>query len=65
MEAKKNKAQSIPANAYDFAIDALTLLGNSAFEFSMKRREMIKSEVAPGLKSRESQSITTMPFGDE
>ena len=65
MEAKKNNAQSILANAYDFAIDALTLLGNSAFEFSMKRREMIKLEVAPGLKTRESQSITTMPFGDE
>ena len=67
MEAKKNKAQFIPVAdaAYYLAIDALTLLGNSAFEFSMKRREMIKSEVAPGLKSRESQSITTMPFGDE
>ena len=37
------------------------------FEFSMKRREMLKSEVAPGFKSlcRESQPITTMLFGDE
>ena len=36
------------------------------FEFSMKRREMLKSEVAPGFKSlcRESQPIT-MLFGDE
>ena len=49
------------------AIDALTLLGNSAFEFSMKRREMLKSEVAPGSKSlcRDSQPITSMLCGDE
>ena len=55
------------ADGYDLAIDALTLLGNSVFEFSMKRREMLKSEVAPGFKSlcRESQPITTMLFGDE
>ena len=48
--------------AYYLAIDALTLLGNSAFEFSMKRREMLKSEVAPGSKSlcRDSQPITSM-----
>ena len=68
VEAKKNKAQSIPvADAYDLAIDALTLLGNSVFEFSMKRRAMLKSEVAPGFKSlcRESQLIATMLFGDE
>ena len=68
MDAKKNKVQFIPvADAYDLAIDALTLLGNSVFEFSMKRREMLKSEVAPGFKSlcRESQPITTMLFGDE
>lgn len=68
VEAKKNKAQSIPvADAYDLAIDALTLLGNTVFEFSMKRREMLKLEVAPGFKSlcRESQPITTMLFGDE
>ena len=68
MEAKKNKAQSISvADAYDLAIDALTLLGNSVFESSMKRREMLKSEVAPGFKSlcRESQPLTTMIFGDE
>ena len=52
VEAKKNKAQSIPvADAYDLAIDALTLLGNSVFEFSMKRTEMLKSEVPPGFKS--------------
>ena len=49
VEANKNKAQFIlVADAYELAIDALTLLGNSAFEFSMKRREMLKSEVAPG-----------------
>ena len=68
VEAKKNKAQSIPvADAYNLAIDALTLLGNSGFEFSMKRREMLKSEVAPGFKSlyRESQPITTIVFGDD
>ena len=53
--------------AYYLAIDALTLLGNSAFEFSMKRREMLKSEVAPGSKSlcRESQPITSMLCGDK
>lgn len=53
--------------AYYLAIDALTLLGNSAFEFSMKRREMLKSEVAPGSKSlcRDSQPITSMLCGDK
>ena len=69
MEAKKNKAQFIPVAdaAYYLAIDALTLLGNSAFEVSMKRREMLKSEVAPGFKSlcRDCQPITSMLFGDE
>ena len=55
------------ADAYDLAIDALTLLGNSVFEFSKKRSEMLKSEVAPGFKSlcRDSQPITIMLFGDE
>ena len=68
MDAKKNKVQFIPEeDAYDLAIDALTRLANSVLEFSMKRREMLKSEVAPGFKSlcRESQPITTMLFGDE
>ena len=69
METKINKAQFIPVSeaAYYLAIDALTLLGNSAFEFSMKRREMLKSEVVPGFKSlcRDSQPITSMLFGDE
>ena len=69
MEAKKYKGQFIPVAdaAYYLAIDALTLLRNSAFEFSMKRREMLKSEVAPGIKSlcRDSQPITSMLFGDE
>ena len=53
--------------AYYLAIDALTLLGDSAFEFSMKRREMLKSEVAPGSKSlcRDSQPITSMLCGDK
>lgn len=46
-------------------VDALTLLDNS--DFSMKRRELLKSEVAPAYKSlcHESQQITTMLFGDE
>ena len=69
MEAKKCKGQFIPvADApYYLAIDALTLLGNSEFEFSMKLREMLKSEVAPWFKSlcRDSQPITSMLFGDE
>ena len=53
--------------AYHLAIDALTLLGNSAFEFSMKRREMLKSEVALGSKSlcRDSQPITSMLCGEK
>ena len=53
--------------AYYLAIDALTLLGNSAFEFSMKRREMLKSEVAPGSKSlcHDSQPITSMLCGEK
>ena len=69
MEAKKYKGQFIPVAdaAYYLAIDALTLLGNSAFEFSMKRREMLKSEVAPGSKSlcRGSQPITSTLCGDK
>ena len=69
VEAKKYKGQFIPVAdaAYYLAIDALTLLGNSAFEFSMKRREMLKSEVAPGSKSlcRDSQPITSMLCGDK
>ena len=69
MEAKKNKVQFIQVAdaAYYLPINALTLLGNSAFEFSMKRREMLKSEVAPRFKSlcRDSQPITSMLFGDE
>ena len=69
MEAKKYKGQFIPVAdaAYYLAINALTLLGNSAFEFSMKRREMLKSEVAPGSKSlcRDSQPITSMLCGDK
>ena len=69
VEAKKYKGQFIPVAdaAYYLAIDALTLSGNSAFEFSMKRREMLKSEVAPGSKSlcRDSQPITSMLCGDK
>ena len=69
VEAKKYKDQFIPVAdaAYYSAIDALTLLGNSAFQFSMKRRQMLKSDVAPGFKSlcRDSQPITSMLFGDE
>ena len=69
VEAKKYKGQFIPVAdaAYYLAIDALTLLGNSTFEFSMKRREMLKSEVAPGSKSlcRDSQPITSMLCGDK
>ena len=38
-------------HVYDLTVDALTLLGNFVYEFSMKRREMLKSEVAPAYKS--------------
>jgi hypothetical protein len=43
------------------------LLGNALFEFSMKRREILKPEVAGRYKSlcRDSQPITTWLFGDE
>ena len=68
VKAKQEQYESIPVSeVYDLAVDALTLLGNSVFEFSMKRRELLKSEVAPTFKSlcHESQPITTMLFGDE
>jgi len=68
VDAKKSKEDTISLNdVYDLTVDALTLLGNSVYEFSMKRREMLKSEVAPAYKSlcHESQPITTMLFGDE
>ena len=43
------------------------MLGNSVYVFSMKLREIWKSEVAPAYKSlcHESQPITTMLLGDE
>ena len=68
VDAKKSKEDSISLNdVYDLTVDALTLLGNSVYEFSMKQREMLKSEVAPADKSlcNASQPITTMLFGDE
>ncbi|XP_067031368.1 uncharacterized protein [Acropora muricata] len=68
VDAKKSKEDSISFNdVYDLTVDALTLLGNSVYEFSMKRREMLKSEVTLTYKSlcHESQPITTMLFGDE
>ena len=68
VDARKSKEDSISLNdVYDLTVDALTLLGNSVYEFSMKRRELLKSEVAPAYKSlcHESQPITTMLFGDE
>ena len=67
VDAKKSKEDSISLNdVYNLTVDALTLLGNSVYEFSMKRREMLKSEVAPLYKSlcHESQPVTTMLFGD-
>ena len=63
VDAKKSKEDSISLNdVYDLSVDVLTLLGNSVYEFSMKRREMLKFEVAPADKSlcHESQPITTM-----
>jgi len=63
VDAKKRKEDSISFNdVYDLTVDALNLLGNSFYEDSMKRRVMLKSEVAPAYKS---QPITTMLFGDE
>ena len=68
VDAKKRKEDSIPLNdVYDLTVDGLTLLGNSVYEFSMKRRKLLKTEVAPAYKSscHESQPITTLLFGDE
>ena len=68
VKAKQEQKESIPVSeVYDIAVDALTLSGNSVFEFSMKWRELLKSEVAPTFKSlcHESQPITTMLLGDE
>ena len=68
VDAKKSKEDTISLNdVYDLTVDALTLLGNSVYEFSMKRRKMLKSEFVPAYKSlcHESQPITTMLFGDE
>ncbi|XP_044167452.1 uncharacterized protein LOC122951516 [Acropora millepora] len=68
VDAKKSKEGTISLNdVYDLTVDALTLLGNSVYEFSMKRREMLKPEVAPAYNSlcHESQPITTMLFGNE
>ena len=68
VKAKQDRQEFIPvSDIYDLAVDALTLLGNSVYEFSMRRRELLKSEVAPAYKSlcHESQPITTMLFGDE
>ena len=68
VEAKKRKADVVPFNdIYDLSVDASTLLGNSVCEFSMKRGEMLKSELAPAYKSlcHESQPIAALLFGDE
>ena len=68
VDAKKSKEDTISLNdLYDLTVDALTLLGSSVYEFSMKRREMLKSEVALAYKSfcHESQPISTMLFGYE
>ena len=61
--AKSTSSESIPiGDIYPSAIDAVTLLGNALYEFSMKRRELLKPEVAAGFQSlcRENQPITTV-----
>ena len=47
-------------------IDAVTLLGNALYDISMKRRELLKTEVAVGYKSlcRDNQPVSSL-FGDE
>ena len=68
VQARSNKAETIPiADLHAPAVDTVTLLGNAVHEFSMKRREFLKPEVADGFKSlcRENQSVTTWLFGDE
>ena len=48
-------------------IDAVTLLGNALYDFSMKRRELLKTQVAVGYKSlcRDNQPVSSLLFGDE
>lgn len=69
VDAKKRKEDSVvPLNdIHDLSTDALTLLGNSVSEFSMKRREILKYKVSSAYQSLclESQPIATMLFGDE
>ena len=63
VDRKKRKEASISLNdVYGLTVVALTLLDNPVYEFSLKRREMLKSKVAPAYKSlcHESQPITTL-----
>ena len=66
IQAKQVKKESVLLlHGYDLVVDALALLGNSVYDFSMKQRELSKPEVAPAYKSlcHKSQPITTMLFG--
>ena len=47
VNAKKEQKDIIPvSDVYDLVVDALTLLGNSVNEFSMKRQEFLKCNCA-------------------
>ena len=59
--------QMATEDIYRSLIDAVTLLGNALYDFSMKRRELLKTEVAVGYKSlcRDNQPVSSLLFGDE
>ena len=68
VRAKSSASGSIPiADVYASTIDVVTLLGNAIYELSMKRRELLKPEIAAGFKflCRDNQSLTTRLVGDE
>lgn len=68
VQAKASASGSIPvADIYASTIDAVTLLGNAVCEFSMKRKELLKFEIAAGFKSLclDNQGVTSWLFGDE
>ena len=47
----KGSDQNPTEDIYKSLVDAVTLLGNALYDFSMKRRELLKTDVAAGYKS--------------
>ena len=53
VRTKSSASGSIPiadVHVYASTIDVVTLLGNAIYELSMKRRELLKPEIAAGFK---------------